>query len=434
MFKIDLTICDSILNNITTMKKKNLTIVETFVGCGGSHLGFSRAGFKTLFVNDVNPEMINTIKLNFELTLSDYHIGNIQDVSKEMIIKKKKLENINVDVLCGGIVCKGFSLAGVRNPSDLRNYLYLEQLRLVKELNPKISVIENVPQFKTTKIIRETTENKLAIEKLRELYDRKKINNGQKTSQNNNIQELDDEYKMICQEIKEMENLLKNSLYSVFEHILQLYVDLGYVVYHKILTCADYGDYTHRKRLFIVAIRNDVHTQSGEFLFPKPTHKNPSIKGELPNWKTVEDCFKQIDENGINHPDVDIDNRPMNHSQKTIHRFSYIPKGGSLMDVKDTIPIELQTNKIFSSRGSCKRLDDKKSCPTLVPGHSAFPVHPTKNRSITIREGACLTGFPNNYKFSGSHTKRCEQIGNAIPIHTAFHLASSIHSYLTHLG
>lgn len=120
----------------------------------------------------------------------------------------------------------------------------------------------------------------------------------------------------------------------------------------------------------------------------------------------------------------------MNHNEKTIRRFSYIPEGGSLADTKDIMPEELRTKKIFSSRGSSKRLEGNKCCPTLVPGHSAFPVHPKENRSITIREGATLTGFPINYKFFGSHTSRCEQIGNAIPVNIAYNLAISISNYL----
>ena len=61
------------------------------------------------------------------------------------------------------------------------------------------------------------------------------------------------------------------------------------------------------------------------------------------------------------------------------------------------------------------RLDSKKAAPTLVPGHSNFPIHPFENRSITVREAAVITGFPIKYKFFGSHTKRCEQVGNAVP-------------------
>lgn len=56
-----------------------------------------------------------------------------------------------------------------------------------------------------------------------------------------------------------------------------------------------------------------------------------------------------------------------------------------------------------------------KLAPTLVPGHSNFPVHPKEHRSITVREAAMITGFPEDYKFFGNHSKRCEHVGNAVP-------------------
>lgn len=409
---------------------RKLNVIETFVGCGGAHLGLTRAGFDSFFINDINPEMISTIKLNHKVPEDSYYVGSVENVSKRMILEKKKINDFNVDLLCGGIVCKGFSLAGVRNPSDFRNYLYLQQLRLVAEMCPKVSLIENVPQLKTTKILKETKENEEAIHQLRQLYNQKKQNNGKKTNQRNNIDVLEQEYNKICQEIQKLETQLNGSLYSVFDHIKELYKDLGYIVYDRILNCADYGDYTCRKRFFIVAVRDDIHKKYGDFKFPAPTHNKNGENG-LPLWKTVGECFHTIDYDNLNHPEKDNDNRPMKHTENVIKRFSYIPKGGSLADIdKNAIPTELQTKKVFSSRGSCKRLDDTRSSPTLVPGHSAFPVHPVENRSITIREGACLTGFPNDYKFSGSHTKRCEQIGNAIPVNVAYHLGLAIRQYL----
>ena len=71
------------------------------------------------------------------------------------------------------------------------------------------------------------------------------------------------------------------------------------------------------------------------------------------------------------------------------------------------------------------RLHDKFPAPTLVPGHSNFPVHPYDHRSITVREAATITGFPLNYKFFGTHTKRCEQVGNAVVVQMAYSLANA---------
>ena len=76
------------------------------------------------------------------------------------------------------------------------------------------------------------------------------------------------------------------------------------------------------------------------------------------------------------------------------------------------------------------RLDGNKPSPTLVPGHSNFPVHPREHRCITVREAATITGFPLDYVFVGSHTKRCEEVGNAVPIPLSTAIAKSVKDLL----
>ena len=43
---------------------KQLTICETFVGCGGAHFGFMKNGFKTIFANDIWADALETLKYN----------------------------------------------------------------------------------------------------------------------------------------------------------------------------------------------------------------------------------------------------------------------------------------------------------------------------------------------------------------------------------
>lgn len=40
------------------------TIFETFVGAGGSHLGFMQENFRTVYVNDFVKECLDTLKYN----------------------------------------------------------------------------------------------------------------------------------------------------------------------------------------------------------------------------------------------------------------------------------------------------------------------------------------------------------------------------------
>ena len=50
--------------------------------------------------------------------------------------------------------------------------------------------------------------------------------------------------------------------------------------------------------------------------------------------------------------------------------------------------------------------------------------------NLTVREAAVITGFPTDYKFCGSHTSRCVQVGNAVPVHLSYHIAESIKQML----
>ena len=142
------------------MAENNFTIIETFVGAGGSHLGFKNNNFKSIFVNDIWKESLKTLKLNNELTDKQIICQDINELVKRNLCQEYDIKQGDLSVLIGGVVCKGFSLAGVRNPYDERNYLYLSQLKLVEQLRPKISIIENVPGMKNMKILSQKSLNK----------------------------------------------------------------------------------------------------------------------------------------------------------------------------------------------------------------------------------------------------------------------------------
>ena len=83
----------------------------------------------------------------------------------------------------------------------------------------------------------------------------------------------------------------------------------------------------------------------------------------------------------------------MNHNPRTVERFRYIPEGDNIANHIDELPEELKISR-FYSRGNTMRLAGNEPSPTLVPGHSNFPIHPREHRSITVREAATITGFP----------------------------------------
>ena len=69
----------------------------------------------------------------------------------------------------------------------------------------------------------------------------------------------------------------------------------------------------------------------------------------------------------------------------------------------------------------------------MVPGHNAFPLHPTENRSLTVREAARIQTFPDDVVFCGTRQDQCIQVGNAVPVQLAFVLATHIKEMLQEL-
>lgn len=399
------------------MNNNTLTIVETFVGAGGAHLGFKKAGFKSLLVNDCDKDTINTLIKNKAINDNEYLLCPIEDITQELLFSK--IGDNSVDVLFGGIVCKGFSLAGVRNPFDIRNYLYKHQLRLVELLKPKVSVIENVTAIKNMFLYINCQETKETFENYTKLSDENKILNGIKSSKRKNGEDYSDINKKINDNKNTMKNLIETIdkyKYSVLDDIKTIYEKLGYTFYEKIMQTDKYGGYTSRKRIIMVAVRNDLNKT---YVYPE----------ELSTEYTLNDALNLIDYTGINNPEIDDDNKPMKHNEKTVTRFKYIPEGKNIAEVVDDLPEELKISS-FYSRGNTQRLDRNKPSPTLVPGHSNFPIHPWEHRSITVREAATITGFPVDYKFIGSHSSRCIQIGNAVPVQLSYHIAMSIKKML----
>ncbi len=411
----------------------SFTIVETFVGAGGSHLGFKNNNFNVVFVNDNWKESLDTLKLNNpELKGKQVICDDITTIAQKDLLSEYNMNAGDLSVLIGGVVCKGFSLAGVRNPYDERNYLYISQLKLVEQFRPVISIIENVPGMKNMKILTKKNiapvSKKLyvdfeeSIEKLCEEIDnvivKHKNNRGQiiavnkKLSVDNNPEllekkhKLEEEKSLLEEQRKTMEEDLDKYMYSVVDDIFERYEELGYNVYSNILMCSNYGGYTNRRRLIIVAVRKDVNK---EWKWPVFTHSDED--DTLPNLLTVKDAFNLLDYTDVNSPSKDQDNVPMKHRESTVEKFKQISN-------------DKKTDG-YSSRGSSNRLSYDKPAPTLVPGHSSFQIHPVEHRSITVREGAIITGFPTTYKFIGSHSDRCVQIGNAIPFHLGNALAKS---------
>jgi len=120
------------------------TFGDLFAGAGGMSQGMFQAGLKPIFANDFSLSACITYKANhFE---TDVIHGDISASNTKNKIFKYSHE---IDILCGGPPCQGFSNAGKRIIDDPRNKLFLEFIDSISMINPKVVVMENVQGFLT---------------------------------------------------------------------------------------------------------------------------------------------------------------------------------------------------------------------------------------------------------------------------------------------
>lgn len=135
-------------------KPEPLTFIDLFSGCGGFSLGFEWAGLVCRAAVDMDAAAIQTFKVNHS-----YHThALVRDLTTFGPDDLDKLlgGSERIDVVVGGPPCQGFSRArrvggsnnGDRLVEDPRRELYREFLLFVKYYQPKVFLMENVPDIK----------------------------------------------------------------------------------------------------------------------------------------------------------------------------------------------------------------------------------------------------------------------------------------------
>lgn len=120
----------------------SFNVVSTFSGCGGSSLGYKLAGANVLLAVEWDDNAVETYKMNFPQT-PVFH-GDIHTLSVDEVLSRTGLKPGELDLLDGSPPCQGFSTSGKRNFLDNRNELFKEYSRLLRGLQPKTFVMENV--------------------------------------------------------------------------------------------------------------------------------------------------------------------------------------------------------------------------------------------------------------------------------------------------
>lgn len=377
-----------------------LTVLDTFAGAGGFSLGFALAGCNIGGAIEIDKWAAETFQYNH--SEAQMLIGAIEQYSDAEI--QEHFLSVHPDILLGGPPCQGFSIANKQagDPSDPRNSLFMEFIRIARLLSPQYLVLENVPNI---------------------------------TKSKNHSGEL-------------IVDIMKREIEA-----------LGYVVYQAILDATHFGIPQIRKRFFLIASRHEIAQP-----FPKATHHCNDDKTTLfesttipcPTlWDAISDmplieAGEGSEEMHYLHPSQNSyqellrqsatmvhNHKAMKHSKRMVERFASMSWGDSTADVPEHLrPFARNSNGSISEKiydQNNRRMYPHKPCHTIPASFYANFVHPYLHRNFTAREGARIQSFPDWYVFKGKPTVvshkllqregradekylcQYSQIGNAVP-------------------
>lgn len=141
----------NILREQLSLYGKPFTFVDLFAGAGGFSEGFLQAEIRNKFfdfiaASDINEncELTHVVRYNHQLGLDAKFLS--QDITEPDFLDNllEKIGTKKIDVVCGGPPCQSFSLAGKRKKFDKKDDLFSHYLEVIKVLQPKYFVMENV--------------------------------------------------------------------------------------------------------------------------------------------------------------------------------------------------------------------------------------------------------------------------------------------------
>ncbi|WP_338657207.1 DNA cytosine methyltransferase (plasmid) [Sporosarcina psychrophila] len=173
-----------------------------------------------------------------------------------------------------------------------------------------------------------------------------------------------------------------------------------------VLCAADYGTAQLRKRAFIIG------SKIGQIELPSPTHNEDS-------YTTVKQALNGLNDKVRNQLDYTIP------KPGTIERMSHISPGSNWRE----LPVELMSNGMKEGKTHSnvfRRLLWDKPSIALPNFRKSNILHPSENRSISVRECARLFGISDDYLFTGSLSSIQQMVCNAIPIEMSRAIAKAV--------
>ena len=206
--------------------------------------------------------------------------------------------------------------------------------------------------------------------------------------------------------IENVKGILSSHNGGIVKDILLSFENRGYKADYKLLDASDYGVPQARERVIIMA--NKIGEEN---IFP----------AKHPKKVPVGDVLKDIPENAPNH-------EPRKLTGVTLKRVQLLKPGQNWTN----LPPELQTKSIHS--GAYGRIDPTKPSKTLTTRFDTpsvgYVTHPYEDRTLTVREGARIQTFPDDFVFCGPRLKQYKQVGNAVPVKLSYAISKGVKAML----
>ena len=215
--------------------------------------------------------------------------------------------------------------------------------------------------------------------------------------------------------MENVKGLLHHDKGRTLKLIEQVIQEMGYVlVLKQVLPAVLYAVPQKRERLFLVAVREDYYQESMKSLFVPMAQRCFTVRDAL--------CH------GLLYHDHAPISSGMKYSPRKQEIFALIPQGGNWKNLPEDLQKSYLGNSFASGGGKtgiARRLSWDEASLTLMCSPSQNQTercHPVENRPLTVREYARIQTFPDEWQFSGSMSHQYLQIGNAVPVHLAYHV------------
>lgn len=338
---------------------KRYNVVDLFAGVGGLSYGFSKLDeFEILAANEIEKD----ISIAYTLNHPDVKMLNcdINDLNQEQL--DGALGGRKVDIVVGGPPCQSYSTVGKRR-MDARANLFMQYKRVLQIIQPTAFVFENVV------------------------------------------------------------GILSMDHGKLFKRVQSEFEEIGYTLKFKVLDAVDFGVPQHRERVILVGFKCN-----NPFEYPEATHgdgKKPYVTlkdaiGDLPVLKSGQSSnhYSYAPNNEflefVRQSECELSEHTAPKNGEHLIRIMQALKDG---ESKDDLPEEIRPKSGYGNTYA-KLWWEKPS--TTITRNFACPsssrcIHPRDSRAMSIREGARLQSFPDDYKFYGSDGMKRLEIGNAVP-------------------